>query len=399
MSARRHQLHHRSVFQFHQPAFWIFGAFLVYGVVRMVGALVQLSAISRSGWALSWLLLALYAAPLFLLIYYLDLYEREPLSVAFAAFLWGAFAATALALDAGGWDQVLAQVAGPEFAARWAPALTAPVVEEFLKGAGIVLLYLIVRDEIDDVMDGFVYGALCGLGFAVVEDVLYFMAAFGGTPAGVLQGFYVRVLSSGLYGHVLYSGLVGMAIGLVVSRREPAPVRERLPVAAGIVALAVLGHFLWNSPFLTLGPMPPIEGVEWLILPLGLAVKGLPLLLFVVMALRLARRRERRWLDDALAGEVDGEGLTATEFATLRWPARRRAAVSAMRHRAGAPAAKLLARLQREQIDLAMIASRVATTDDPALVQQRDYCRSLRDALAAMPGAQPAAAHSDAPAR
>ena len=72
MSAQHHQLHHRSVFQFHQPAFWVFVAFLVYGMVRMVGALVQLSAISRSGWALSWLLLALYAAPLFLLIYYLD---------------------------------------------------------------------------------------------------------------------------------------------------------------------------------------------------------------------------------------------------------------------------------------------------------------------------------------
>jgi len=396
MSARHAHLHHRSVFQFHQPAFWMFAAFLVYGMVRMVGALVELSAVSRSGWALSWLLLALYAAPLFLLIYYLDLYEREPLSVALAAFLWGAFAATALALDAGGWDQVLAQLAGADFAARWAPALTAPVIEEFLKGAGIVLLYLIVRDEIDDMMDGFVYGALCGLGFAVVEDVLYFMAAFGGTPAGVLQGFYVRVLSSGLYGHVLYTGLVGMAIGYVVSRREPTPMRERLPVAAGIVALAVLGHFLWNSPLLSFSPTPPLEGVEWLLLPIGLAVKGLPLLLFVVVALQLARRRERRWLDDALAGEVDGEGLTAIEFETLRSPARRRAAVSEMRRRAGVPAAKLLARLQREQIDLAMIASRVAVPDDPALQQQREYCRSLRDALAAMPGAQRAAAHSDA---
>lgn len=391
MRVRHAHLHHRSIFQIHQPAFWVFAAFLIYGMFRMVSALVQLSAISRSGWALSWLLLTLYAAPVFLLIYYLDLYEREPLSVAIAAFLWGAFAATALALDAGGWDEVLAQLAGAGFAARWAPALTAPIIEESLKGAGVVLLYLIVRDEIDDVMDGFVYGALCGLGFAVVEDVVYFMAAFGGTPAGVLQGFYVRVLSSGLYGHVLYTGLVGMAVGLLVSRREPVPVRARLPVAAGIVGLAVLGHFVWNSPLLSIGPTPPIQGIEWIGLPLSLAIKGLPLLLFVVVALRLARRREVRWLDAALAGEVGGEALSASEFETLRVPALRRDAVSAMRRRAGARAAKLLARLQREQIDLAMIASRVAADDDPALLQQRDYCRSLRDALAAVPGAQAAA--------
>ena len=390
MVARPAHLHHRSIFQMRQPAFWVFATFLIYGAVRMVSALVELSTVSHSGWALSWLLLALYATPLFLLIYHLDLYEREPVSVAIAAFLWGAFAATALALDAGGWNVVLAQFTGADFATRWGPELTAPFIEELLKGAGIVLLYLIVRDEIDDVMDGFVYGALCGLGFAVVEDVLYFMAAFGGTPAGVLRGFYVRVLSSGLYGHVLYTGLVGMAVGLVVSRREPAPLRERLPIAAGIVALALLGHFLWNSPLLSVGPTPPVRGLTWLLVPVGLAAKGLPLLLFVVLALRLARRREERWLARALAAEVGGEGLTAGEFETLRVPKRRREAVAAMRRRAGKPAASLLARLQREQIDLAMIASRVATQDDPALVQQRDYCRSLRDALAAMPGARAA---------
>jgi RsiW-degrading membrane proteinase PrsW (M82 family) len=387
----RASLHHRSVFQPHQPAFWIFVAFLCYGTIRMVGALGELSAISRPGWTLAWILLALYAAPLFVLIYYLDLYEREPWSVAIAAFLWGAFAATALSLDAGGWNEAIARMLGPETATRWLPALGAPVIEEFLKGAGIVLLYLIVRDEVDDAMDGFVYGALCGLGFAVVEDVVYFMAAFGGTPRGVLQGFYVRVLSSGLYGHVLYSGLVGMAIGIVVSRREPAALRERLAVAAGIVALAVLGHFLWNSPVLSIGPTPPIEGAEWVLVTLGLAVKGVPLLLFVVLALRLARRREERWLRTALAAEIGGEGLTSAEYDALRDPRRRRAAVTAMRRRAGAPAAVLLARLQHEQIDLAMLASRVASPDDPALEQQRDYCRSLRDALAAIPGALSAA--------
>jgi RsiW-degrading membrane proteinase PrsW (M82 family) len=383
-------LHHRSLFQPRQPAFWIFCAFLCYGTVRMVSTLGQLSSVSRSGWTLAWVLLALYAAPLFLMIYYLDLYEREPWSVAIAAFLWGAFAATALSLDAGGWSEAIARVLGPEAAQRWAPALSAPVIEEFLKGAGLVLLYLIVRDEVDDAMDGFVYGALCGLGFAVVEDVLYFMAAFGGTPQGVMQGFYVRVLSSGLYGHVLYSGLVGMAIGIVVSRREPAPLRDRLTAAAGIVALAVFGHFLWNSPLLNVGPTPPIQGIDWLFVTLALAVKGLPLLLFVVVALRLARRREERWLRAALAAEIGGEGLTNAEYEALRDPRRRRAAVIAMRRRAGAPAATLLARLQHEQVDLAMLASRVAAPDDPAVIAQRDYCRSLRDALAAVPGALPA---------
>jgi hypothetical protein len=61
-----------------------------------------------------------------------------------------------------------------------------------------------------------------------------------------------------------------------------------------------------------------------------------------------------------------------------------------MRARAGEGAARLLKRVQREQITLAMIRARVTADDDPALVRQREYCGSLRDALAAMPGAAPA---------
>jgi hypothetical protein len=61
-----------------------------------------------------------------------------------------------------------------------------------------------------------------------------------------------------------------------------------------------------------------------------------------------------------------------------------------MRRRAGAHAASLLHRLQREQVNLAMIRSKVAGPDHPALIAQREHCRSLRDALQAMPGAAPA---------
>jgi hypothetical protein len=40
---------------------------------------------SPSGWALSWLLLLLYLVPVFAVVYLLDAYEREPLSLG----LWG----------------------------------------------------------------------------------------------------------------------------------------------------------------------------------------------------------------------------------------------------------------------------------------------------------------------
>ncbi|HEV8564373.1 MAG TPA: PrsW family intramembrane metalloprotease [Actinomycetota bacterium] len=380
-----------TLFRPREPAFWLFVVILLATGVQTVGQQSVFRQISPAGWALSWGLLVLYAAPVFLVVYFLDLYEREPPSLLLGALLWGAIAATTLSGFANvGWGLVVARVGGPEFAARWTAALTAPFVEEILKGLGVVMIYLIARSELDDVMDGFVYGALCGLGFAVVEDVFYFVGVFGGTTQQVLRGFFLRVVASGLYSHVLYTGLVGMGVGYYVSRREHVPRAKRVAVAGGLAALAVFGHFLWNSPLLDLFPAPPWTGAEWVLIPLAAAVKGLPLLGFVAAAVVLARRREERWLRQALADEVGTIGVSPEELATLAEPRRRRAARREMRARAGDRAASLLGRLQREQVNLAMVRSRVAVPDDPVLLAQRDYCRSLRDALQAMPGAAPA---------
>ena len=252
------RLHHARFRQPRQPAFWLYlGLVGLTGIVAIAEQSLYRS-ISPSGWALSWFLLALYGLPVVVVVYLLDLYEREPVPLLVAAFVWGAIAATTLsAIGNAGWGLAVARIGGPEFAARWTAALTAPFVEEILKGCGVVLIYLIARDEVDDVMDGFVYGAICGLGFAVVEDVFYFMAVFGGEPAGVLQGFWLRVVAGGLYGHVLYTGIVGMAVGVVVSRRAAEPLGRRLAVASGLCLLAAAAHFLWNSPLLTLFPAEP----------------------------------------------------------------------------------------------------------------------------------------------
>jgi RsiW-degrading membrane proteinase PrsW (M82 family) len=385
------RLHETSFVQPRQPAFWLYVVTVVVSGIVAIAAQRVYGGISPAGWALSWFLLALYGLPVFIVIYLLDLYEREPIVLMVASFVWGAVAATTLsAIGNGGWGLTVARIAGPEFAARWTAAITAPFVEETLKGCGIVLMYLIARDEIDDAMDGFVYGAVCGLGFAIVEDVFYFMNVFGGDPAGVLEGFFVRVVASGLYSHVLYTGLVGMAVGVVVSKRAREPLRRRVSVAAGLCALAVFGHFLWNSPLLDLFPTGPVRGSALVMVPIATAVKGVPLLAFVAITVVLARRRERRWLHDSLRAELDLEGISAEELRSLASPKRRREARRRMRARGGPRASSLLHRLQREQVNLAMVASRASSPDDPALVLQRDYCRSLRDALEAMPGAAPA---------
>jgi protease PrsW len=388
---RRHPLHHTSVFQARQPAFWLYAAIMLltgWSTLEQQGVFRQ---ISPEGWALSWGLMVLYAAPVVAILLILDLYEREPTSLLIAAALWGGVASTTLAgLANGGWGLVVADLGGPAFAARWTAALTAPFVEETLKGLGVVLIYLIARSELDDMMDGFVYGAIVGLGFAVVEDVLYFMAVFGGEPDGVLRGFFLRVLASGLYSHVLYTGLVGMGIGYVVSRRDDTPLARRLWVAGSLTAAAIFGHFLWNSPFLDLFPAYPWTAADLLVIPLATGVKGVPLLAFVAVAVAMARRRERRWLREALSTEVGSAGVSPREMEDLLDPRRRRRARAQMKARAGERAAGLLRRLQREQVNLAMIRAKVARDDDPALAEQRDLCRSLRDALMAMPGAAPA---------
>ncbi|HEX5901915.1 MAG TPA: PrsW family intramembrane metalloprotease [Actinomycetota bacterium] len=382
-----------SLFQWRQPAFWVYATVVVLTALYAFAQQQVFQELSPSGWALSWALLIAYGLPLFLAIYLLDLYEREPLSLVIGALVWGAVAATALSAVANdGWGLVVARLGGPVFAAEWTAALTAPLVEETLKAVGVVLIYLIARDEMNDMMDGFVYGAMVGLGFAIVEDVFYFVAIFGGTAGGVLAGFYVRVVSSGFYGHVLYTGLAGMGIAYFVSRRGEATLVRRTLVAAGLSLAAVAGHFLWNSPLLDFFPTSVDDVGDWLQIPLAAAIKGLPLLVFVLLLVRLARRRERMWLEAALRSEADSPALTATELRVLLDAREKRRSRRDLKERAGPGAARLLKRLQREQVNLAMVRTRSATDDALELVRQRELCKSLRDALLAMPGAELATA-------
>ncbi len=364
-----------------KPAFWLFmGLLVLAGIALAYEQLIYLT-FSPVGWVLSWVLLTFYIVPVVVITRRLDLYEREPKSLVIGAFLWGGV--IALVFSSVGnvvWAEVISQVAGPEFASQWGAALTAPVIEETYKYLGLVVIYLIARREIDDLMDGVVFGAMIGLGFSVFEDVYYFMDTFGGSVGGVLEGFWVRVIASGLYGHVLYTAIAGVGFAYFVTRRHDVPFPRRLAVAAGLLATAVAAHFFWNSPWF------------WAELPVLVAttIKGLPFLIFLALAVRLARRREHRWLGIALEREVGRAGLEAAELQTLMDPRSRRRLRKAVRRAAGKAAETALKKLHREQINLAMVATRVAEPDHPDLVRQRGVCGALRDALFQIPNAREA---------
>ena len=275
------------------------------------------------------------------ILWYLDRRERESPWLFAAAFLWGGLIATAFALPANtavimaiaGWlehNVAIRDLLGPEAAIMIGAPVAAPVVEETLKGLGIVLLFWLVRGEFDNLRDGFIYGALVGAGFNWFESALYVQqnfAQFGAAPFGFQLG--MRYAWLGLAGHAMFSGIFGASLGLArMGRRRPW--RWLVPVAGYLVA--ILGH-TWNNALPLIlalaaaqsGEAPPTEAQAPPAMGLFEAMASASisnLIVFLPFALLLAWivRRSGRWERDVireeLADEV-GRSLTPEEYAAV----------------------------------------------------------------------------------
>lgn len=379
-----------SLIQPRQPAFWLFLALLGIGGYLFVDEQSTFSQLPTA-LTLSWGLVLLYAVPVVLIVYGLDLFEREPKLMLAAALVWGGVIAVSLAGYANdAWLSVLGKVAPADFTADWGAAVVAPVTEEILKLTGVIILFLIVPTEFDGVMDGFVYGAMIGIGFTVVEDVSYFInatAAFGGADqtGPVIDTFLIRVVAGGLYSHVLFAGLTGMGFAYFVTRRQEAFSR-RLLVFGALVVAGAGAHFVWDSPWMmsVLDVAPGVDKpstFQWV--EYGL-IKGLPFLLLLILMVLFATRSEEKNFRAIVAGEPDPEVITEPEIAYLGSLWSRRKARSAAGRLRGPQGSRLTGRLQAAQVEYAMIRSRSDTLTDPALDAQRLKIRVIRAQLVAV---------------
>ncbi len=167
-----------------------------------------------------------------LLIRFLDLYEREPLSLLAFMFVWGAVGATALSLVSNEAVSGLLQSVSPEVETVLGGAIYAPLVEETAKGIALVVVFVLSRPiarrfgirMFNGVTNGIVYGAAVGLGFSFAEDIFYlFMsAADGDLVMGqnlYLLRAYVLGPAEGQLGHAAFTGAFGAGLGLAAWSR------------------------------------------------------------------------------------------------------------------------------------------------------------------------------------
>jgi len=266
------------------------------------------------------LVMAVLPVPGYLaLALWIDRYEPEPIFMAVTTFLWGAAVAVfvALLLNTIG-ELIVSSELGKEAGEIYGYSISAPIVEESAKAAVLFIIFWWKRDEFDGVIDGIVYAALVGLGFAMTENVLYY--GKGAVEAGVVGAagtFAVRGLLSPFL-HPLFTCMTGLGLGFAaVSTKRW--VRVCAPIA-GLLA-AILLHSLWNSSASSV----LLIGVYFLFF--------LPVLGAIIAVVAMALRREGNIVRQYLPQDV-GRGLfTPAEVSQLSsvegrigasWEARRR---------------------------------------------------------------------------
>jgi RsiW-degrading membrane proteinase PrsW (M82 family) len=168
-----------------------------------------------------------YTIPAFI---WLDQLEPEPRAMRWNAFLWGA-----------GISAIVASVANELTSATVgltaSLVISAPVSEEIMKVLGISRAAK--RHHIDSPLDGAIYAGYVGLGFATVENVVYFAQAVVDDELGTV--FFIRGMLWPL-AHPYFSVWAGLAIGRAI---QDGLSRRGAAFRGLLVSIAL--HASWNA--------------------------------------------------------------------------------------------------------------------------------------------------------
>lgn len=240
------------------------------------------------------------------LLWWLDHYEKEPRRLLLAAFVWGALPAAVISILA---EQALAPQPGVMSTGTVelvTGSVLAPFVEELAKGIALFLLFTLSHSEFDDVLDGIIYGATVGFGFAMSENALYFVRS--AHTGGLRTLTFTVLLRAILFGmnHALFTSVFGASLGYVQTlkrglRRWTLPL---LGLLGGMLLHAVHNLFASLSRVLCLSLAVSVLS-DW---------SGVVVIIVVVL---LAWRQEQGWIVTYLHPEAESGLLTPDEYQML----------------------------------------------------------------------------------
>jgi protease PrsW len=214
------------------------------------------------------------AAPALLAMALFDAMDRkrpEPRRTLRRVALAGAFSALPVILVG---ELLKLATPGPGYAAAlWMSFVIAAIPEEAAKLASVYLMAW-HRPEFDERMDGIVYGARAGLGFALVENVAYLLLlpqSFG----EYLQIYIGRAVLA-VPGHAIWGGVAGY---YAAKRRFDG----RGPGWWGGFGLAVLMHGVYDA-WVFCAPVAIADGYVWL----TTTVSGFPVAIYAGPVLVIA---------------------------------------------------------------------------------------------------------------
>ena len=250
---------------------------------------------------------------------FIDRFEPEPLGMKLAALAWGGGVSIFFGIMGNEFVQYsVTEQTGDEVQGMiFSVVVGAPVVEELLKGLGVLVIVWARRTHISSAIDGLVYAGFAACGFLVVEDFTYFVRAVL-TDGDLGQMFFQRVVM-GVFGHVMYTSCMGWATGWAVTRARSAA------AGCGAVALGwftgMLLHATWNGTAVLSGGDDELFDTFYIFI-------HVPLFLLWFLFIALAMKRERRDAAAGLMPYVAQGWIVPSEIQMVCDPRSRRAALA-----------------------------------------------------------------------
>ncbi len=320
--------------------------------------------------------LALLPVPLLVaVVLWVDRLEPEPRGNLAFAFAWGAGIAALLALliNTAGLIYITQPELGTTRGEFVSATFGAPFVEETLNGAVLVGLLWRRRQEFDGPTDGVIYAAMVGLGFAMIENVGYYVNALVTPVRGGVELLGFTFVLRGILGpmlHPLFTSMTGLGVAGAAARLPSSP----WPVIGGWLAAMFL-HGLWNG----------LSAVG----PGGVAI-GYAVMFCVAVGVTVVLVRDRRRLVRLIGQYLppyEATGLvTAADIGMLGSLRRRRRARAWAMAAAGLPAAEAMSDYQLAATELALLHSKV----DHGVVTATEFLDRQHDLVALMHAAREA---------